>query len=74
MSIDNKILEEIQRYKNINQYITEQDVPPAEDPAAALPPPPDAGAALPPPPGAPAPEAGAAPPPDHRLRELNHNL
>jgi hypothetical protein len=63
MSIDNKILEEIQRYKNINQYITEQDVPPAEDPAAALPPPPDAGAALPPPPGAPAPDAGAAPPP-----------
>ena len=63
MSIDNKILEEIQRYKNINQYITEQDVPPAEDPAAVLPPPPDAGAALPPPPGAPAPDAGAAPPP-----------
>ena len=63
MSIDNKILEEIQRYKNINQYITEQDVPPAEDPAAALPPPPDAGAALPPPPGAPAPDAGATPPP-----------
>ena len=63
MSIDNKILEEIQRYKNINQYITEQDVPPVEDPAAALPPPPDAGAALPPPPGAPAPDAGAAPPP-----------
>jgi len=64
MSIDKKILEEIQRYKNINQYITEQDAPPApEDPAAALPPPPDAGAALPPPPGAPAPEAGAAPPP-----------
>jgi len=64
MSIDNKILEEIQRYKNINQYITEQEVPPppAEDPAAALPPPPDAGAALPPPPGAPAPDAGAAPP------------
>ena len=63
MSIDNKILEEIQRYKNINQYITEQDVPPVEDPAAALPPPPDAGAALPPPPGAPAPDAGAVPPP-----------
>jgi hypothetical protein len=64
MSIDNKILEEIQRYKNINQYITEQEVPPVpEDPAAALPPPPDAGAALPPPPGAPAPDAGAAPPP-----------
>jgi len=63
MTIDNKILEELKRYNNINRYITEQEVPPAEDPAAALPPPPDAGAALPPPPGAPVPDAGAAPPP-----------
>jgi hypothetical protein len=67
MSIDNKILEEIKRYNNINRYIMEQDVPPppAEDPAAALPPPPGdpaAGAALPPPPGDPA-AAGAPPAP-----------
>jgi hypothetical protein len=65
MSIDKKILEEIQRHKKINQYITEQDVPPLPGEEGALPPPPEAGAALPPPPGepAPAPEAGAAPPP-----------
>jgi hypothetical protein len=58
--IDKTILEEISRYKNINNYIFEQDatvpapegdVPPAPD-AGALPPAPDAGmdAATPPPP------------------------
>jgi len=65
MGIDNKILEEISRYRQINVYLTEQDVPPAEQPA--LPPPPDAGAmppaegAMPPPPTDAA--AGAPPPP-----------
>ena len=34
MRIDEKILNEIARYNSINQYITEQDVPPI-DPAAA---------------------------------------
>jgi len=63
MGIDNKILNEIKRYREINSYIMEQDVPPPpppmEDPSAALPAPPmgDTGAALPPPP------AGETPPP-----------
>jgi len=51
MSIDKKILKEINRYKNINKYIMEQDVPPPADPAA--------GGELPPPPADPA--AGAPP-------------
>lgn len=55
MKLDEKILEEIARYRSINTYITEQDVPPA--PEGDVPPPPDAGAA-------PAPDAGAAPAPD----------
>jgi len=77
MGIDNKILKEISRYKQINNYLMEQDVPPpAEEPA--LPPPPDAGmppadaaappvdaAAVPPPaPGAPAPGAPTPQPVD----------
>ena len=64
MRVDEKILEELKRYNQINQYIVEQealdvpppaDVPPADplagvDPAAgAVPPPP--GGAPPPPPG-----------------------
>ena len=53
MKLDEKILEEIARYRSINTYITEQDAPPAPDPGAAL----DPGAA-------PAPDAGAAPAPD----------
>jgi len=60
MKLDEKILEEIARYRSINNYITEQEVPPPPgdvppppvDPAAA--PAPDAGAAL---------DAGAAPTP-----------
>ena len=48
MKIDVKILNEVMRYKSINNYISEQD--------ATLPPPPDAGA-MPPP------DAGAVPPP-----------
>ena len=61
MSLDRKIISEIERYKNINKYITEQALdaaaPPA-DPAADLgamapPPPADPAAAAPPPPAAP---------------------
>ena len=70
MRIDKKILEEINRYNSINNYIMEQEAP--VDPAA-LPPlpdaglPPEPGMETPPAPGAlpppPAPEAGAAPEP-----------
>ena len=48
MKIDVKILNEVMRYKSINNYISEQD--------ATLPPPPDAGA-VPPPPDAGVPES-----------------
>jgi len=53
MSIDKKILSEIERYKSINKYIMEQDAPPPPPPPAPgdVPPPPaDAGGAVPPPP------------------------
>jgi hypothetical protein len=62
MRIDHKILNELSRYKEINNYIMEQDVPPPPPPAGdvppvggATPPPPpgDTGAMLPPPPTAP---------------------
>ena len=74
MRVDEKILEELKRYNQINRYITEQDaldVPPppdappadplaAADPAAgAVPPPP--GGAPPPPPGGAAPGAEPTP-------------
>ena len=57
MKIDVKILNEVMRYKSINNYISEQDatLPPPPD-AGAVPPPPDAGAVLPP-------DVGAVPPP-----------
>ena len=56
MRMDVKILNEIMRYKDINNYINEQE--------AELPPPPDAGAMPPPDAGAmPPPDAGAVPPP-----------
>jgi hypothetical protein len=56
MSLDRKIISEIERYRSINQYILEQAaVPPAEDALGALAP--AAGATPPPPP------AGATPPP-----------
>ena len=64
MDISKTILEELQRYNNINKYITEQDAlapveTPAPDPAAGTPPPaPDAAGA---PPATPA--AGAEPTP-----------
>jgi hypothetical protein len=52
MSIDKKILSEIERYKSINKYIMEQVPPPPPD-LGNVPPPPaggDAAAPLPPPP------------------------
>lgn len=52
MSLDRKILSEIERYRQINKYIVEQAEPPAPDEEGAVPPPPP-----------PAPEAGAVPPP-----------
>ena len=63
MRIDEKILNEIARYNSINQYITEQDVPPVDPAAAGAPPPPadPAAAGAPPPPADPA-AAGGAPP------------
>ena len=59
MGLDRKIISEIERYRNINKYITEQALdaappPPPADPAA------DLGAVAPPPPADP---AAAAPPP-----------
>ncbi len=62
MKVDIKIIEELERYRKINNYITEQEAtlpppPPAGD-AGALPPPPAEGAVPPPPPG----DAGAVPP------------
>jgi len=70
MKLDEKILNEIARYRSINNYIMEQDIPPppldpAADPAAAGAPPADPAAAGAPPadPAAagtpPAPPAGA---------------
>lgn len=63
MSVDEKILNEIRRYNSINNYISEQEIPPppadpALDPAAD----PAAGAIPPPPGGAPADPAAPAPP------------
>ena len=63
MSLDKKILSEIQRYRSINNYISEQvgeDLAPlAPEAGAAPPPPPAASTATPPPPPAP----GGAPTP-----------
>jgi hypothetical protein len=62
MSLDKKILSEIDRYRSINQYIMEQaaEVAVPEDDLGALAPlPGDVGAGAPPPPS----EAGAVPPP-----------
>ena len=59
MSLDKKIINEIQRYRSIDKYIMEQALdaapPPPPDPGADLgaiapPPAPDAGAGAPPPP------------------------
>jgi len=64
MSLDKKIINEIQRYRSIDKYIMEQALdaapPPPPDPAAGLgaiapPPAPDAGAGAPPAPTTPQP-------------------
>lgn len=65
MSLDKKILSEIDRYRQINKYITEQAVPPPPPPGAeagAVPPPPPAAGAVPPPAGGALPPAGDVPP------------
>ena len=63
MKLDKKILEEIKRHNNINKYIMEQDVPPAEpplpQPVTEEPPLPAPAGDIPPPPAAP--EAGPTP-------------
>ena len=66
MKVDIRILNEIRRYKDINNYIFEQDVPPPPPPAdpglGTPPPPPDPGLGTPPPlGGAPPPPGGVAP-------------
>jgi hypothetical protein len=62
MKIDVKILNEIKRYREINNYINEQDVPPPPPPAGELPPPPG-GMTPPPPAGEMAPPPGGMTPP-----------
>jgi hypothetical protein len=70
MSVDKKILEEIKRYRSINQYINEQELPPppgGDAPLGEVPPPPGGevppppGGEVPPPPGGEAPATGATP-------------
>jgi len=66
MGIDNKILEELRRFNNINSYLNEQDAPPPPpvDPAAPAPPADPAAPAPPADPASPAPPAdGAIPEP-----------
>jgi hypothetical protein len=69
MKIDIKILNEINRYRSINNYINEQELPPppgdAPPPPPSDAPPPPPGDAPPPPPGGdvPPPPGGAPPPP-----------
>jgi hypothetical protein len=69
MSIDKKILKEIYRFNQINNYIVEQEVappPPGADAGIGTPPPPpgaDAGIGTPPPPPGADAGAGAPPPP-----------
>jgi hypothetical protein len=67
MSVDKKIIEELNRYRSINKYIMEQDVPDAPPPPPGGDAPPPTGLGTPPPPGGevpPAtPDAGGAPTP-----------
>jgi hypothetical protein len=64
MRMDVKILNEIMRYKDINNYINEQEAELPPPPDAGAVPPPDAGAMLPPDTGAMLPpDDGAVPPP-----------
>ena len=60
MNIDRKIISELLRYKEINKYINEQELPPPPTGEPALPPPPAGEAGLPPPPP-PAGETGLPP-------------
>ncbi len=70
MSVDKKILEEINRFKSINNYILEQDAPPPDPMAAGGAPPPGGDPMAAPPAGgapaggAPAPVGGAPAPVD----------
>jgi hypothetical protein len=65
MEISKTIIEEIKRYKNINNYIVEQAAePPVEAPGEVPPPAPEAAGATPPPPtGETPPAEGAEPTP-----------
>ena len=66
MEISKTIIEEIKRYKNINNYIVEQAAePPVEAPGEVPPPAPEAAGATPPPPTGetPPPAEGAEPTP-----------
>ncbi len=69
MSIDKKILKEIYRFNQINNYIVEQEVappPPSADAGTGVPPPPpgaDTGIGAPPPPPGADTGIGAPPPP-----------
>ena len=65
MGIDKKILEEIKRYREINNYIMEQPVPPEAEALVGGLEPPALGGEVPPPPGGevPPPPAGETPPP-----------
>jgi len=63
MSLDRKIISEIQRYNNINKYILEQAAaPPPPDLGALAPAPGEVGAAAPPPPAEVAPPAAPVTP------------
>jgi hypothetical protein len=66
MKVDIKILNEIRRYKDINNYLVEQDIPPPPPPAGDLgvvPPPAGDLGVTPPPPGGEVPPAAGAPAP-----------
>lgn len=73
MSIDRKIIEEIKRYNQINNYIMEQDVPPP--PADNLPPsgdvPPPPGGDIPPTEGQTPPPTGVAPEPPQQPQPVD---
>jgi len=62
MALDEKILKEISRYNFINNYITEQEIPPPPADPALDPMADPAAGAIPPPEGAPADPAAPTPP------------
>ena len=65
MNIDQRILREIKRHREINRYIFEQELPPppAEEGGELPPPPPAEGGATPPPAGGTDPNAAVTPEP-----------